>query len=306
MSNEFINFEKISRESWKTLHQKAKALLTQEELKSITSLNDNISINDVIDIYLPLINLIQVYKIAQENLSFSKSLFLKKDIQLRPFIIGISGSVAVGKSTTSRLLQLLLSRTHPNSQVELVTTDGFLYPNQFLIEQGLLNRKGFPESYNMELLLDFLDSIKNGQTAFAPVYSHDIYDIIPNQKQSFNNPDFLIVEGINVFQNQQNNRLYMSDYFDFSIYIDADISHIETWYIERFLSILKLAKRDPHNYYAQYAQLPRSEAIAFARNVWKTVNLENLEKFIEPTRNRAELILHKSADHKIDEIYLKK
>lgn len=305
MSNEFINFEKISRESWKTLHQKAKALLTQEELKSITSLNDNISINDVIDIYLPLINLIQVYKIAQENLSFSKSLFLKKDIQLRPFIIGISGSVAVGKSTTSRLLQLLLSRTHPNSQVELVTTDGFLYPNQFLIEQGLLNRKGFPESYNMELLLDFLDSIKNGQTAFAPVYSHDIYDIIPNQKQSFNNPDFLIVEGINVFQNQQNNRLYMSDYFDFSIYIDADSSHIETWYIERFLSILKLAKCDPHNYYAQYAQLPRSEAIAFARNVWKTVNLENLEKFIEPTRNRAELILHKSADHKIDEIYLK-
>ncbi|MFE8773761.1 type I pantothenate kinase [Streptococcus pyogenes] len=306
MSNEFINFEKISRESWKTLHQKAKALLTQEELKSITSLNDNISINDVIGIYLPLINLIQVYKIAQENLSFSKSLFLKKDIQLRPFIIGISGSVAVGKSTTSRLLQLLLSRTHPNSQVELVTTDGFLYPNQFLIEQGLLNRKGFPESYNMELLLDFLDSIKNGQTAFAPVYSHDIYDIIPNQKQSFNNPDFLIVEGINVFQNQQNNRLYMSDYFDFSIYIDADSSHIETWYIERFLSILKLAKCDPHNYYAQYAQLPRSEAIAFARNVWKTVNLENLEKFIEPTRNRAELILHKSADHKIDEIYLKK
>ncbi|HEP3822343.1 TPA: type I pantothenate kinase [Streptococcus pyogenes] len=306
MSNEFINFEKISRESWKTLHQKSKALLTQEELKSITSLNDNISINDVIDIYLPLINLIQVYKIAQENLSFSKSLFLKKDIQLRPFIIGISGSVAVGKSTTSRLLQLLLSRTHPNSQVELVTTDGFLYPNQFLIEQGLLNRKGFPESYNMELLLDFLDSIKNGQTAFAPVYSHDIYDIIPNQKQSFNNPDFLIVEGINVFQNQQNNRLYMSDYFDFSIYIDADSSHIETWYIERFLSILKLAKRDPHNYYAQYTQLPRSEAIAFARNVWKTVNLENLEKFIEPTRNRAELILHKSADHKIDEIYLKK
>lgn len=306
MSNEFINFEKISRESWKTLHQKAKALLTQEELKSITSLNDNISINDVIDIYLPLINLIQVYKIAQENLSFSKSLFLKKDIQLRPFIIGISGSVAVGKSTTSRLLQLLLSRTHPNSQVELVTTDGFLYPNQFLIEQGLLNRKGFPESYNMELLLDFLDSIKNGQTAFAPVYSHDIYDIIPNQKQSFNNPDFLIVEGINVFQNQQNNRLYMSDYFDFSIYIDADSSHIETWYIERFLSILKLAICDPHNYYAQYAQLPRSEAIAFARNVWKTVNLENLEKFIEPTRNRAELILHKSADHKIDEIYLKK
>ncbi|QGG98869.1 type I pantothenate kinase [Streptococcus dysgalactiae] len=306
MSNEFINFEKISRESWKMLHQKTKPLLTQEELKRITSLNDNINITDVVDVYLPLINLIQIYKIAQENLSFSKSLFLKKDIQLRPFIIGISGSVAVGKSTTSRLLQLLLSRTHPNSRVELVTTDGFLYPNQVLIERGILNRKGFPESYNMELLLNFLDTIKSGQSATIPLYSHDIYDIVPDQEQTVNSPDFLIVEGINVFQNQQNNRLYMSDYFDFSIYIDADSAHIEHWYIERFLSILNMAKQDSNSYYAQYTTLPQDEAIAFARNVWKTVNLENLEKFIEPTRNRAELILHKAADHKIDEIYLKK
>ncbi|MDY2962892.1 MAG: type I pantothenate kinase [Streptococcus dysgalactiae] len=306
MSNEFINFEKISRESWKMLHQKTKPLLTQEELKRITSLNDNINITDVVDIYLPLINLIQIYKIAQENLSFSKSLFLKKDIQLRPFIIGISGSVAVGKSTTSRLLQLLLSRTHPNSRVELVTTDGFLYPNQVLIERGILNCKGFPESYNMELLLNFLDTIKSGQSATIPLYSHDIYDIVPDQEQTVNSPDFLIVEGINVFQNQQNNRLYMSDYFDFSIYIDADSAHIEHWYIERFLSILNMAKQDSNSYYAQYTTLPKDEAVAFARNVWKTVNLENLEKFIEPTRNRAELILHKAADHKIDEIYLKK
>lgn len=306
MSNEFINFEKISRESWKMLHQKTKPLLTQEELKRITSLNDNINITDVVDVYLPLINLIQIYKIAQENLSFSKSLFLKKDIQLRPFIIGISGSVAVGKSTTSRLLQLLLSRTHPNSRVELVTTDGFLYPNQVLIERGILNRKGFPESYNMELLLNFLDTIKSGQSATIPLYSHDIYDIVPDQEQTVNSPDFLIVEGINVFQNQQNNRLYMSDYFDFSIYIDADSTHIEHWYIERFLSILNMAKQDSNSYYAQYTTLPQDEAVAFARNVWKTVNLENLEKFIEPTRNRAELILHKAADHKIDEIYLKK
>lgn len=306
MSNEFINFEKISRESWKMLHQKTKPLLTQEELKSITSLNDNINITDVVDVYLPLINLIQIYKIAQENLSFSKSLFLKKDIQLRPFIIGISGSVAVGKSTTSRLLQLLLSRTHPNSRVELVTTDGFLYPNQVLIERGILNRKGFPESYNMELLLNFLDTIKSGQSATIPLYSHDIYDIVPDQEQTVDSPDFLIVEGINVFQNQQNNRLYMSDYFDFSIYIDADSAHIEHWYIERFLSILNMAKQDSNSYYAQYTTLPQVEAVAFARNVWKTINLENLEKFIEPTRNRAELILHKAADHKIDEIYLKK
>lgn len=225
---------------------------------------------------------------------------------MRPFIIGISGSVAVGKSTTSRLLQLLLSRTHPNSRVELVTTDGFLYPNQVLIERGIFNRKGFPESYNMELLLNFLDTIKSGQSATIPLYSHDIYDIVPDQEQTVDSPDFLIVEGINVFQNQQNNRLYMNDYFDFSIYIDADSAHIEHWYIERFLSILNMAKQDSNSYYAQYTTLPQDEAVAFARNVWKTVNLENLEKFIEPTRNRAELILHKAADHKIDEIYLKK
>lgn len=278
MSNEFITFEKISRKSWKQLHQKSKPLLTQEELTSITSLNDNIDINDVVEVYLPLIHLIQIYKIAQENLSFSKSLFLKKDIQQRPFIIGISGSVAVGKSTTSRLLQLLLARTHKTSTVKLVTTDGFLYPNSTLIENNMLNRKGFPESYNMELLLNFLDTVKGGQTASAPVYSHEIYDIVPDQQQTFTNPDFLIIEGINVFQNQQNNRLYMSDYFDFSIYIDADSHHIEQWYLERFLSLLELAKHDPANYYARYTSLPQNEAIAFAKKVWKTINLENLEK----------------------------
>lgn len=306
MSNELINFEKISRESWKILNQKNKPLLTQTELENITSLNDDINITDVIDIYLPLINLIQIYKIAQENLLFSKSLFLKKNTHHRPFIIGVSGSVAVGKSTTSRLLQLLLSRTYQTSRVELVTTDGFLYPNQTLIANGILNKKGFPESYNMELLLNFLDTVKNGQSASIPVYSHDIYDIVPGQKQTFDSPDFLIIEGINVFQNQQNNRLYMSDYFDFSIYIDADSQHIENWYLERFLSIIELAKKDSKNYYARYSDLSQSQAIDFARNVWKTVNLVNLEKFIEPTRNRAELILHKAKDHKIDEIYLKK
>ncbi|EHI69837.1 type I pantothenate kinase [Streptococcus ictaluri] len=306
MSNEFINFEKMPREAWKKLHQNNKPLLTPEELENITSLNDDITLVDVMEIYLPLINLIQIYKISQENLSFSKSLFLKKDIQKHPFIIGISGSVAVGKSTTSRLLQLLLDRTYKNSSVELVTTDGFLYPNKTLIERGILNRKGFPESYNMELLLDFLDTIKSGQAASVPVYSHEIYDIVPDQVQTFESPDFLIVEGINVFQNQQNNRLYMSDYFDFSLYIDADSQHIENWYLERFLSIRELAKHDPSNYYTKYKELSQEEAIAFAKNVWKTINLENLERFIEPTRNRAEVILHKAQDHKIDEIFLKK
>lgn len=224
----------------------------------------------------------------------------------RPFIIGISGSVAVGKSTTSRLLQLLLTRTFQNSAVELVTTDGFLYPNNILSEKKLLNKKGFPESYDMELLIDFLDTIKNGQPAAVPVYSHEIYDIVPNQSQTIKAPDFLIIEGINVFQNPQNNRLYMTDYFDFSIYIDADSNYIENWYLERFIALLELAKNDNDNYYQRFLKMKEKDALAFARDIWKNINLVNLEKYIEPTRNRAELILHKTENHKIDEIYLKK
>ena len=306
MTREFINFEKISRQSWQELHQKTKPLLTEAELESIKSLNDHISIQDVIDVYLPLISLIQIYKRAQENLSFSKSIFLKKDVSSKPFIIGISGSVAVGKSTTSRLLQLLLSRTFRTSKVEMVTTDGFLYPNARLTERNLLDRKGFPESYDMELLLNFLDTVTNKAEAQIPVYSHEIYDIVPNEKQVIQSPDFLILEGINVFQNQQNNRLYMSDYFDFSIYIDAENHNIEKWYLERFASLLELAKNDAGNYYHRFTLMPYEKAMQFAQNIWQTVNLVNLEKYIEPTRNRAELILHKAADHMIDEIYLKK
>ena len=306
MINEFINFDKISRESWAKFHRKSQPLLTEKELESIKSLNDTISIQDVIEVYLPLISLIQIYKKAQENLSFSKSLFLKKDASDHPFISGVSGSVAVGKSTTSRLLQLLLSRTFKESKVDMVTTDGFLYPNEFLIRENMLDRKGFPESYDMELLLDFLDTIKNGITANIPVYSHEIYDIVPDEKQVIEVPDFLILEGINVFQNQQNNRLYMNDYFDFSIYIDAENENIEKWYLERFQSLLKLAKSNPSNYYHRFLSVTNDEALKVARNTWQSVNLVNLENYIEPTRNRAELILHKARNHKIDEIYLKK
>ncbi|MGT2960624.1 type I pantothenate kinase [Streptococcus caballi] len=305
-TNEFINFDRISRKTWKNLHQKAQPLLTEKELESIKSLNDRISIQDVREVYLPLISLIQIYKRTMDNLSFSKSIFLKKDVVNRPFIIGVSGSVAVGKSTTSRLLQLLLSRTFKDSKVELVTTDGFLYPNHVLEAEKILNRKGFPESYDMEALLNFLDTIKNGTTAQIPVYSHEIYDIVPDKLQTIKAPDFLIIEGINVFQNPQNNRLYMSDYYDFSIYIDAENDNIEKWYLERFESLLDLAETDTKNYYHRFTNAPRQEIMQFAKDIWKSINLVNLEKYIEPTRNRAELILHKTENHKIDEIYLKK
>jgi pantothenate kinase len=275
-------------------------------LNSIKSFNDLISLQDVTDIYLPLTHLIQIYKKAKEDLAFSKGIFLQQESKKQPFMIGISGSVAVGKSTTSRLLQILLSRTFSGSTVELVTTDGFLYPNATLIEQNILNRKGFPESYDMELLLDFLNQLKNGQSYQIPVYSHEIYDIVPDQKQTIQAADFIIVEGINVFQNPQNDRLYMTDFFDFSIYVDAEVANIESWYIDRFKKLLDRAKDDPSNYYHRFTKQPEEEVLAFAHQVWESINLLNLKDYIEPTRNRAELILHKSANHEIDEIYLKR
>ncbi|MEL7693608.1 MULTISPECIES: type I pantothenate kinase [Streptococcus] len=306
MTNEFIHFEKISRKAWQNLHRKTTPPLTQKELNSIKSFNDKISLQDVTDVYLPLTSLIQIYKRSKEDLAFSKGIFLQKASKRQPFIIGVSGSVAVGKSTTSRLLQILLSRTFSNATVELVTTDGFLYPNTHLQEQNLLKRKGFPESYNMELLLDFLDNIKNGQNYQIPVYSHEIYDIVPDKKQSVTAADFVIVEGINVFQNPQNERLYMTDFFDFSIYVDAEVENIETWYLDRFKKLLTLAKEDPNNYYHPFTSQPENKVMEFAQNVWKSINLVNLQDYIEPTRNRAEIILHKTENHEIDEIYLKK
>ena len=306
MTNEFIHFEKISRKTWQNLHRKTTPPLTQKELNSIKSFNDKISLQDVTDVYLPLTSLIQIYKRSKEDLAFSKGIFLQKASKRQPFIIGVSGSVAVGKSTTSRLLQILLSRTFSNATVELVTTDGFLYPNTHLQEQNLLKRKGFPESYNMELLLDFLDNIKNGQNYQIPVYSHEIYDIVPDKKQSVTAADFVIVEGINVFQNPQNERLYMTDFFDFSIYVDAEVENIETWYLDRFKKLLTLAKEDPNNYYHPFTSQPENKVMDFAQNVWKSINLVNLQDYIEPTRNRAEIILHKTENHEIDEIYLKK
>ena len=306
MEKEFLDFDKINRQTWQNLHRKSTPPLSEEELNSIKSFNDLISLQDVTDIYLPLTHLIQIYKKAKEDLAFSKGIFLQQESKKQPFIIGVSGSVAVGKSTTSRLLQILLSRTFSDSTVELVTTDGFLYPNATLIEQNILNRKGFPESYDMELLLDFLNQLKNGQSYQIPVYSHEIYDIVPDQKQTIQAADFIIVEGINVFQNPQNDRLYMTDFFDFSIYVDAEVANIESWYIDRFKKLLDRAKDDPSNYYHRFTKQPEEEVLAFAHQVWESINLLNLKDYIEPTRNRAELILHKSANHEIDEIYLKR
>lgn len=306
MTEELMNFDRYSRRFWEQLLTDHQTPLTELELESIKSLNDQIKISDVTDVYLPLINLIKIYRRSLEDLHFSKDLFFKHPNKKVPFIIGVSGSVAVGKSTTSRLLQLLLSRIFQTDSVELVTTDGFLYPNKHLIEQDILNRKGFPESYNMELLLDFLHRMKSGLDCEIPIYSHEIYDIVSGQKQLITAPDILIVEGINVFQTPQNNNLYLTDFYDFSIYIDADTDDIETWYLERFKRLLEIAKNDSNNYYHRFLAFSEEERVLVAKNTWKTINLINLENYIAPTKSQADVILHKDKTHKISEILVKR
>ncbi|MDH6363882.1 type I pantothenate kinase [Enterococcus sp. PF1-24] len=304
---EKTNYYRIARDEWQGFYRNGKAPLTEEELDNIKGFNDKISIQDVQDVYVPLAHLIQLYKKEYESLSLSKGLFLHKYLPISPFIIGISGSVAVGKSTTARLIQTILSRTFKRSNVELITTDGFLYPNHVLEERGIMDRKGFPESYDMEKLIDFLNRVKSGEEQIeVPIYSHSVYDIIEGEFAYINQPDILIVEGINTLQLPANQQIYVSDFFDFSVFVDADPLLIEKWYLERFGALLDSAFLDPDNYYYQYAIGNRDDAFQMARGVWKNVNLKNLEEYILPTRGRADVILHKTENHIIDEIYMRR
>lgn len=302
-----MNYYPISREEWHGFYHDGKAPLTEAELDNIKSVNDQISLKDVQEIYVPLTHLIHLYMKEFESLTLSKGLFLHEYVSVPPFIIGIAGSVAVGKSTTARLLQRILARTFKRRNVQLITTDGFLYPNKVLEEQGMMDRKGFPESYDMEKLINFLNEVKSGKDEIkAPVYSHSVYDVIEGEYELIQQPDILIVEGINTLQLPANQQIYVSDFFDFSIFVDADPALIEKWYLERFGALLDTAFLDPNNYYYQYAIGKREDAFAMARNVWKTVNLPNLEEYILPTRGRADIILHKTENHLIDQIYLRK
>ena len=302
------NYDEFTRKQWENFHgEYTKQAITDGELRKIKSLDDEISIDDVRSVYAPIRHLLHIYLKNYRKLTKLKNEFVDGSTRKIPFIIGVSGSVAVGKSTTARLLKIMLERAYPQYKVSQMPTDGFLYPSKILQERHLMDKKGFPETYDMAKLLKFLGDVKTkGGKIKYPLYSHNIYDIIPGKFEETDNPDILIVEGINVLQLPQNEQIYVSDFFDFSIYIDAKMENIEEWFLNRFETLLDLARNDPNSYYYQFTQIPESDAMDMAKNVWQTINYPNLRDYIKPTMNRANLILHKSEDHQIDKIYLRK
>lgn len=300
------NYLRFKRDEWASFSSNDPVKITKEELASIKSLGDVINLTDVQEIYGSLIN--YLYLVYQEKRALQKKQgeFLRQKVIAAPFIIGISGSVAVGKSTTARLLQVLISRTFANLKVHLMTTDGFIYTNDELKRRGLFDRKGFPESYNMNLLRDFLKDVLAGKENIAyPLYSQELSDIIPGEYGHVERPDILIVEGINTLQLPTNGQIVTSDFFDFSIYIDAEEDLIEKWFMQRFVRVLELNKNNPDNFYYEMANGPRKDALRLAQDTWQMVNLVNLREYIAPTKQRASLILHKASGHRIDEIYLR-
>lgn len=300
------NYTAFNRDEWAKLAPRNKVEITKEELANIKSLGDVVDLTDVHEIYTTLISYLHlVYKEKRSGQAKQRE-FLHKDLKPAPFIIGISGSVAVGKSTTARLLQLLLSRTYPELKVHLMTTDGFIYPNTELKRKNLMSRKGFPESYDMALLTDFLKDVLSGKDDIVyPLYSQELSDIVPGKYGHVQNPDILIIEGINTLQLPRGGQVVTSDYFDFSLYIDAEESMIEKWYMQRFYKVMDLNKNNPDNYYYELANASREEATKFAEETWQMINLVNLREYIAPTKQRASLILHKTTGHLIDQIYLR-
>ncbi|MGI9642278.1 MAG: type I pantothenate kinase, partial [Acidimicrobiia bacterium] len=282
--------------------------LSSDDLEKVRGTNDRLDMNEVEEVYLPLSRLLNLHITATQQLSAVTDTFLSTEPAAVPYIIGIGGSVAVGKSTTARVLQALLSHwpTHPS--VDLITTDGFLLPNAELARRGLMSRKGFPESYDTAALIDVLREMKSGTpTVSAPVYSHLSYDILPDEQIVLRQPDVLIVEGLNVLQgNGSSQNQFVSDFFDFSVYVDADESEIKSWYIERFLTLRESVFQNPESYFRNYADLDREEAIGVAAAIWDEINAPNLAENIAPTKNRARCILTKGVNHQVERIQIQK
>lgn len=302
----------FSRENWASLRADTPLTLTLEEIKNLSSINDRLDLDEVVEIYLPLSRLLSLYVAATQGLFKATARFLSAGDGKVPYIIGVAGSVAVGKSTAARVLEKLLARWPNTPKVSLVTTDGFLLPNAELRRMGLMERKGFPESYDGQALLNFLARVKAGEAQVkAPLYSHLVYDVIPGEEVVIDRPDILIVEGLNVLQSARPGKEakaipFVSDFFDFSIYMDADENMLRQWYVDRFMTLRQTAFRKPESFFRRYADLDEEEALATANGLWDRINLPNLRENILPTRPRASLILHKGQSHRIEEVALRK
>jgi type I pantothenate kinase len=302
----------FTRAEWAALRDDTPMTLSPAEVAQVRSLNDRLDMAEVEEIYLPLSRLLSLYVSATQRLFNVQQDFLGTEDVKTPYIIGVAGSVAVGKSTTARVLQALLARWPNVPQVDLITTDGFLLPNAVLEREGLMEKKGFPESYDLPALLLFLADVKAGRRPVrAPIYSHLVYDVMPNQWVEVDRPDILIVEGLNVLQTGQMPKdgkviPYVSDFFDFSVYIDAEEEVLRRWYVDRFLTLRQTAFRDPKSYFHRYSKLDDKEAVATATSIWERINLINLRENILPTRRRAHLILNKADNHLVQEVALRK
>ncbi|WP_026791897.1 type I pantothenate kinase [Pleomorphomonas oryzae] len=305
-------YEVYTRADWAVLRAGMPLTLTLDDVIRLRSLNDPVQLDEVSDIFLPLARLLSLYVESAQSLHSSTRRFLGRSDAKKPFIIGIAGSVAVGKSTTARILRAMLARWPSSPKVDLVTTDGFLFPNAVLREEGLMEKKGFPESYDRAALLSFLTDIKAGKpNVWAPVYSHLVYDIVPDERIVVDQPDILILEGLNVLQTGKLPRdgraiPFVSDFFDFSIFIDADEADLQRWYVERFMRLRQTAFRDPQSYFRRYAEISEEEALETAIGLWTRINLANLRENIQPTRLRADLVLRKSTNHAIEQVMLRK
>ncbi len=311
-AREVSPFRRFSRDEWAVLREDTPMTLTAADLDEVRSLNDKVDLGEVEAIYLPMSRLLNLYVQASQRLFQASNVFLHRTDMKVPYVIGVGGSVSSGKSTTARILRRLLSRWPSHPKVDLVTTDGFLMPNAVLEREGLASRKGFPESYDLPRILRFMSDIKSGERDVeAPVYSHLSYDVLPDKTLLIDQPDVLIVEGINVLQTGRPPRdgrgiPNTSDFFDFSIFIDADEDDLRSWYIERFFTLRDSAFKDPKSYFHRYANLSDEEAREMASRIWSTINLVNLRENVLPTRPRADLVLRKGSDHKVRSVFLRK
>jgi type I pantothenate kinase len=300
-------YERFDRAAWAALRAQTPLTLRSKDLEALRGVVERIDLDEVATAYLPLARLLNLYVLATQQLHRVSSTFLGTVAPRTPYVVGIAGSVAVGKSTLARILQALLAQWPDHPRVELVTTDGFLHPNAELERRGLMHRKGFPESYDTRRLVEFVRAVKAGEPEVdAPVYSHVVYDVLPDRLVAVHRPDILILEGLNVLQVGTEATEYVSDYFDFSIYLDADEAHIEDWYVERFLALRRTVFQDPDSFFRHFAALSEAEAIETARGIWREINGRNLRENIEPTRGRASLVLHKGADHRISHVHLRR